>query len=159
MAPDASSGREDELDLGDAASRNSSMSPASGIRVGLETCVVSPRLIDDLVGDVRGRLRPGRGCSRAQPLLDDLHVEHAQKAATEAEPEGVGAFRFREREARVVERELLSAVRRSSNWLCVAGKRPQKDDGDRLLIPGSASAPLGGDSVRVSPMFDVGRAA
>ncbi len=30
-----------------------------------------------------------------QPLLDDLHVEHAQKAAAEAEAQGHGGFRLK----------------------------------------------------------------
>ena len=43
-----------------------------------------------------------------EPLLDDLHVEHAEEAAAEAEAEGVGRLGL-VGEARVVERELLES--------------------------------------------------
>ncbi len=44
-----------------------------------------------------------------QPLLDDLHVEHAQKAAAEAEAQGGGGLGL-EGQGGVVELELLQGV-------------------------------------------------
>ena len=88
---------------------------------------------DDLVGDVRGGLDQREVALALEPLLDDLHVEHAQEAAAEAEPERVGRLRL-EREARVVERQLLQG--RAEVVELVVGRREQaaEDDRHRLLV-------------------------
>jgi hypothetical protein len=48
-----------------------------------------------------------------QPLLDDLHVQHAEKAAAKAETERVGGLGLVEQRG-VVQRQLGSASRKSS---------------------------------------------
>jgi hypothetical protein len=63
-----------------SGSRNSSISPGSGMRVGLEMCLDLAPLVDDLVGDVGRRLHEREVALALEPLLDDLHVEHPQEA-------------------------------------------------------------------------------
>ena len=47
----------------------------------------------DFVGDVGSRLNEVDFVLAFEALLDDLHVQHAEEAAAEAEAEGVGRFR------------------------------------------------------------------
>ena len=75
-----------------------------------------------------------------QPLLDDLHVEHAQEAAAEAEPQGVGGLRL-EGEAGVVERELLERGAEVLELVVRGREEAAEDDLTGLLVAGQG---LGG---------------
>ena len=63
-----------------------------------------------------------------QPLLNDLHVEHAQKAAAEAEAQRHGAFRL-EGEGGVVELELFQRVPQVGILAAVLGVNAAVDHG------------------------------
>ncbi len=86
-----------------------SMSPAAGIWAGLCTSTVSPVEGVHLVGDV------GRGDQQVevvlplQPLAHDVHVQQAEEAAAEAEPERLRRLRL-VRERGVVQLQLLQRV-------------------------------------------------
>ena len=116
-------------------SRNSSISPASGIRVGLEMCSDLSVAVDDLVGDVGGGLDQGEVALALEPLLDDLHVEHAQEPAAEAEAQRVGRLGL-EREARVVERQLLQRGPQVVELVVRGREQPAEDDRHGLLVAG-----------------------
>jgi len=61
-----------------------------------------------------------------QPLLHDLHVQHAEEAAAEAEAQGVGADGL-EGEGRVVELQLLQRVAQVRNLRGRAGEKVRED--------------------------------
>ena len=106
----------------------------------------------DLVGDVGGGLDQVEVALAFEPLLDDLHVEHAEEAAAEAEAEGVGGFRL-EGEAGVVERELLE--RGAQVVELVVGGRERGRNRRPGWAPGSRAGPRRPRpraSVMVSPM-------
>ena len=63
-----------------------------------------------------------------QPLLDDLHVEHAQKAAPEAEAQGHGGLRL-EGQGGVVELELFQGVPQVGIFAAVLGVDAAVDHG------------------------------
>ena len=65
-----------------------------------------PVAAQDLVCHRGGRLNQREVAFALEPLLHDLHVEHAQETATETEPERIGRLGL-EREARVVQGQLL----------------------------------------------------
>ena len=98
-------------------------------------CRVSPLAVDDLVGDGGGGLDQREVALALEPLLDDLHVEHAQEAAAEAEPERVGRLGL-EREARVVERQLLQGGAQVVELVVGGRKQPAEDDRHGLLVSG-----------------------
>ena len=75
-----------------SGSRNSSISPASGIRVGLETCETSPPCPRISYVTVGGAFNQRERLLAFEPLLHDLHMEHAQEAAPEAKPCCIGRF-------------------------------------------------------------------
>ncbi len=133
-------------------SRNSSMSPGVGDagRVGdVEHLALAG---EDLVGHVGRGLDQRQVALAFEPLLDDLHVEHAQEPAAEPEAEGVGGFGL-EGEAGVVERELLKRGAEVVELVVRGGKQAAEDDLDGLLDnPGRASRRASWASVMVSPM-------
>ena len=107
---------------------------------------------DDLVGDVGGGLDEGEVALALEPLLDDLHVEHAEEPAAEAEPEGVGRLGL-EREAGVIERQLLERGPQIVELVVRGREQAAEDDLDRLLVAGEGRlAPAWRTSVMVSPM-------
>ena len=114
-------------------SRNSSMSPASGIRVGFEMWMRLALAGDDLVGDVGGGLDQGEVALALQSLLDNLHVEHAQEPATEAEPERVGGLGL-EGEAGIVECQLLQGRAEVLELIVRGREQAAEDDLHRLLV-------------------------
>ena len=63
-----------------------------------------------------------------QPLLDDLHMEHTQKAAAEAEAQGHGAFRL-EGQGGIVELELFQGVPEVRILAAVLGVNAAVDHG------------------------------
>ena len=87
-------------------SRNSSMMPRSGTSCGLSISDDLAVPFQQFVGDVGSGLDQIDVRFFFQPLLDDLHVQHAQESAAEAEAEGVAGFGLK-REAGVVEAHLL----------------------------------------------------
>jgi hypothetical protein len=91
-------------------SRISSISPAFGHLRGVVDAD-RPAVVDqhDLVFDRRRRRDQLLAELALEALLDDLHVEQAEEAAAEAEPERDRAFGL-EAEAGVVEVELLHRV-------------------------------------------------
>ena len=68
-------------------------------------------------------------------LLDDLHMQQAQKAAAESEPERDGVVRL-ERERGVVELELKDCLFEIAELAPVQRIDPAKDHGLYLLISG-----------------------
>src|SRR3546814_6191569 len=63
-----------------------------------------------------------------QPLLNDLEVEQAQKAAAEAEAQCRRAFHL-EREARIVQPQLLDALAQFLEIIRVGREHAAEDDG------------------------------
>ena len=63
-----------------------------------------------------------------QPLLDDLHVEHPQKAASEAEAQGHGGLRLKG-QRRVVQLQLLQSVPQVGVFAAVLGVDAAIDHG------------------------------
>ena len=90
---------------------------------------------DDLVSDVGRRLDQGEVALAFEPLLDDLHVEHAEEAATEAESQGVGRLGL-EGKARIIKRQFLQGCPQIVELVVGCGEEPAEDDGDRLLVAG-----------------------
>ena len=92
-------------------------------RVDLELFAVVER---DLVSHVRRGLHQVDVGLLLEPLLDDLHVQQAQKAAAEAEAQRVARFRL-ELEAGIVDRAACPSASRScsKSWPS-DGYRPQK---------------------------------
>ena len=88
---------------------------------------------EDLVGDVGGRLDQVEIALALEPLLDDLHVEHAQEAAAEAEAQRVGGLGL-EREAGVVERQLLQGGAQVVELVVGGRKQAAEDDRHGLLV-------------------------
>ena len=80
-----------------------------------------------------------------QPFLDDLHVEHAQKAAAEAEAQRHGGFRL-EGQAGVVQLQLFQRVPQVGVLAAVLGVDAAVDHGLRRAIAGQR---LGGGVRRV----------
>jgi len=70
-----------------------------------------------------------------EALLDDLHVEQAEKPAAEAEPERDRALRL-ECEGRVVEVELVDRVAQERVVLAGHGVEAREDEAFRLLVAG-----------------------
>ena len=74
-----------------------------------------------------------------EPLLDDLHVEQAEEAAAEAEPERGRRFRL-EVERRVVQPQLLERVAQLAGTRCLRpGYSPAKTIDFISLKPGNGS--------------------
>src|SRR3546814_9153620 len=69
-----------------------------------------------------------------QPLLNDLEVEQAQKAAAEAEAQCRRAFHL-EREARIVQPQLLDALAQFLEIIRVGREHAAEDDGLDFLEP------------------------
>ncbi len=70
-----------------------------------------------------------------QPLLDNLHVQKAQKAHAEAEAEGVGGLGL-PHERRVVQRQLLQRLLQRLVLVAVDGKETCEHHGLRLTVAG-----------------------
>ena len=62
-------------------------------------------------------------------------MEHAQEAAAEAEPEGVGGLGL-EGEARVIERQFLQGRPQVVELVVRGGKKAAEDDRHGLLVAG-----------------------
>ncbi len=73
--------------------------------------------------------------SRSSRLLDDLHVQHAQKPAAEPEAERVGRLGL-EREARIVERQFLEGGPQVVELVVSGREKPAEDDRHGLLVSG-----------------------
>ena len=69
-----------------------------------------------------------------EPLLDDFHVEHAQEATAEPEPQGCRRFRF-EYEGGVIELEFFHRGAKLFVVLGVHGVNARKDHGLDILKP------------------------
>ena len=91
--------------------------------------------LDDLIDD------GGQGGDQIQvkfplqPLLDDLHMEHAQKAAAEAEAQGHGALRL-EGQGGVVELQLFQRVPQIGIFGAVLGIDAAVDHGPGRPVAG-----------------------
>ena len=70
-----------------------------------------------------------------QPLLDDLHVQKAQKAHAEAEAEGMRGLGL-PHERRVVQRQLLQRLLQGLVLVAVDGKQAREHHGLRLAVAG-----------------------
>ena len=79
-----------------------------------------------------------------QALLDDLHVQKAQKAHAEAETEGMGGLGF-PHEGRVVQGQLLQGLLQGLVLVAVDGEQAREHHGLRLAIAGQRRChPTGG---------------
>ena len=76
-----------------------------------------------------------------QPLLHDLHVQQAQKAAAEAEAQRIARFGL-EFEARVVDRELVERFAQLLEVLAVRRIQAAEDHSLRFVVAGQGSGRL-----------------
>ena len=89
----------------------------------------------DAVGDVRCRHDQIEVELALEPLADDLHVQQAEEAAAEAEPERSRRLRLVE-ESRVVELQLLERVTQLGVVVGVAREQPREHHRLDVLVPG-----------------------
>ena len=116
-------------------------------RVDLDLFAVVER---DLVRHVRRGLHQVDVGVLLQPLLDDLHVQQAQKAAAESEAQRVACLRL-ELEAGIVDRELFQGIAELLEILAVRRIEPAEHHPLRLLVTGQCGSRLAvGDAHRIA---------
>ena len=122
-----------------------SMSVGLGSRAGLSmTTLPRPSVEHDVVLDRRRRRDEVDPELALEPLLDDLHVEQAEEAAAEAEPERDGALGL-VRERGVVEVELLERLAEQRVVLAADRVDAGEDEALRLLVAGQRLRGRAGD--------------
>ncbi len=100
--------------------------------------------LDDLIDDGGQRGHELKIELPLEALLDDLHMQHAQEAAAEAEAEGDGALRLKA-QGSVVELELFQRVAQIRVLGAVLGVDPAEDHRTRGAVAGQG---LGGRAQR-----------
>mmetsp|Transcript_20596 Transcript_20596/g.57450 ORF Transcript_20596/g.57450 Transcript_20596/m.57450 type:complete len:480 (+) Transcript_20596:27-1466(+) len=99
-----------------------------GQQVGKLDLHEAPVLHLNLVYDRRGRHDQVQVVLSLQPLLNDLHVEHPQEAATVALAQGHRVLGLPD-DGRVVQSQLLEGARQPLDGLAGAGEEPAEDHG------------------------------
>ena len=106
----------------------------SGSDDGLSTTSTWPLNEVGFVLHVRRRRDERQVVLTLEPLADDLHVQQAEEAAAEAEPERARGLRL-ERERRVVEAQLLERLAQVGVLVAVDRIEPAEHHRLRLAVP------------------------
>ena len=120
-------------------SRISAISLTGGSLDGLSTRLTLARIVDDLVDDGRRGGDQVQVVLALQPLLHDLHVQHAEEAAAKTEAQRGRRLRF-EVQRRVVQPQLLQRLAKVLVVVRLNRKQPANTCGCTCLNPGKGLA-------------------